>query len=107
MPPVALELRRPLAQTGQNADPLMVLPRPGEHLLHAGCSVASVKKPVRHSAHPLLSPSTYDPGKQREHTVLPLALARPGLHAVHPGCSVVSVKKPLGHSAQPPVVLET
>ena len=58
LPLVVLELWRPLAQTGQNADPLMVLPRPGEHFVHEGRSVASVKKPVGHAAQPLVSPRT-------------------------------------------------
>ena len=55
-----------------------------------------------HTAHPPVAATTYDPGKQSEHTVLPLALVDlPALHWVHANCSVSSVKKPIGHWAHP------
>ena len=79
----------------------LALVRPGLHAVHPGCSVMPVKKPLGHSAQPELS-STYEPGKQSEHTVLPLvAVPRPDSHCLHSCHSVVSVIKPLGHLAQP------
>ena len=49
VPPV-LDLR-PFAHSGQNADPLSTVPRPGLHSEHAVFSVASVNQPAGHSEH--------------------------------------------------------
>ena len=51
LPSVSVELWRPLAQTGQKAEPALVLPRPGSHFVQACCSVAPVKNPASHSDH--------------------------------------------------------